>query len=106
MSKATLPPPRRQGGNLEGLKTGKKAVERAATSQIFTSTWIGKREWKATNSWRTGTHPIGRCVSIAKEAYCPHPRGDQLHPCRLDQLSQPVDHRHEEPEDDDEAAWG
>ena len=50
-----------QGSNLEGLKTGKMAVEHAATSQPFKSTWTGKAGRPQTSD-EPFTHPIGRCA--------------------------------------------
>ena len=42
-NKAALLPLRRQCGNLEGLKTGKRQLSRRQSLKYFTSTWIGKR---------------------------------------------------------------
>ena len=94
-----------QGSNLEGLKTGKMAVEHAATSQPLKALGLAKRGGHKllTNHPRT---PSGAVRSLSEAAYCHQPREDQLHPCQPDQLLQPVDHGHDEPEDDDEAACG
>ena len=59
-----------QGSNLEGLKTGKMAVEHAATSQPFKSTWTGKAGRPQTSD-ESPTHPIGRCAIIVESFSLP-----------------------------------
>ena len=81
-------------------------VKQAATSQTF-------KEKKALGFCYAGrpqatdepiTQPHRALWKGPYVAYCHHPREDQLHPCQPDQLLQPDDHRHPEPEDDEEAA--
>ena len=56
MNKAALPPPRRQGGNLEGLKTGKRQLSRRQRLKYLQALGLAK-EGEATNSWRTDHAP-------------------------------------------------